>query len=90
MHLNRAVAVGKVHGPAAGLGELAQLADHRALRDYSLLGAVTAQLHWQLGNYEQAVDALEQALAQPCSEPERRLLQRRLEACRTRQAPPPW
>ncbi|MFN3241863.1 MAG: RNA polymerase sigma factor [Planctomycetota bacterium] len=90
VRLNRAVAVGKVHGAQAGLQELAGLEHDKALDDYFLLGAVTAQLHWERGDHARAAAALERALEQPCSEPERRLLERRLEACRNGDAPEAW
>jgi len=90
VQLNRAVAVGKVHGAHAGLQELAGLERDKALDDYFLLGAVTAQLHWERGDHERAADALRSALAQPCSEPERRLLERRLQACRAGEPPQVW
>ena len=90
VRLNRAVAVGKVHGAAAGLRELEGLVDDKALDDYFLLGAVTAQLHWEGGDHARAAAALVRALEQPCSEPERRLLQRRLAACRNGDAPEAW
>ncbi len=90
VRLNRAVAVGKVHGPHAGLLALAGLDDEAALDEYFLLGAVKAQLHWELGELPAAIAALERALTQPCTEPERRLLERRLAACRRGDAPAPW
>jgi RNA polymerase sigma factor (sigma-70 family) len=90
VRLNRAVAVGKVHGATAGLAALAGLAEDRALADYVLLGAVTAQLHWERGDTAAAATALRAALQQPCSEPERRLLARRLEACERNEALGPW
>lgn len=90
VRLNRAVAVGKVHGASAGLQELKGLAGDKALHDYFLLGAVTAQLHWERGDHQHAATALEHALSQPCSAPERRLLEQRLSACRKQEPPPPW
>ncbi len=90
VRLNRAVAVGKVHGAAAGLQALAGLAGDKALDDYFLLGAVTAQLHWELGACAAAAAELRAALQQPCSEPERRLLERRLAACERGEPAPPW
>tara|TARA_R110002072_G_scaffold4174_1_gene29326 strand:- start:68 stop:1354 length:1287 start_codon:yes stop_codon:yes gene_type:complete len=90
VRLNRAVAVGKVHGASAGLQELKHLEHDQALHDYFLLGAVTAQLHWERGDHAPAVTALEHALSQPCSDPERRLLEQRLQACRNQEPPPPW
>jgi RNA polymerase sigma-70 factor (ECF subfamily) len=88
--LNRAVAVGKVSGPAAGLKALEPLRADRSLSDYFLFAATAAQLHWADGDCGAAARELERALEQPCSEPERRLLQRRLESCRRGDPPPPW
>lgn len=90
VQLNRAVAVGKVHGAKAGLQALEGLEHNQSLNDYFLLGAVTAQLHWQRGDYANATQALLRALNQPCSAPERRLLQQRLTACQNQQPPTPW
>ena len=90
VRLNRAVAVGKVHGASAGLQALTGLERERDLDDYFLLGAVTAQLHWELRRHDAAASALARALTQPCSEPERRLLQRRLAACRAGEPPAAW
>ncbi|MBL8751684.1 MAG: sigma-70 family RNA polymerase sigma factor [Planctomycetes bacterium] len=90
VRLNRAVAVGKVHGATAGLQALAGLGDDKALDDYFLLGAVTAQMHWELGDCAAAAVALRGALQQPCSTPERRLLEQRLAACDRGEGPPPW
>ncbi|HZN40717.1 MAG TPA: sigma-70 family RNA polymerase sigma factor [Planctomycetota bacterium] len=90
VRLNRAVAVGKVHGAAAGLEELRTLQDDRVLDDYFLLAATTAQMHWVLGDHGKAQLCLERAAEQPCSDPERRLLQQRLLACRRGEPAPPW
>ena len=90
VRLNRAVAVGKVHGAAAGLEELRSLQDDRSLDDYFLLAATTAQMHWVLGDHARALQCLERAAEHPCSDPERRLLQQRLLACRRGEPAPPW
>ena len=90
VRLNRAVAVAKVAGPAAGLAALQPLHADRALAEYFLLPATAAQLHWECGDRQRAARCLEQALAMPCAEPERRLLQRRLAACRAGEPPPAW
>ena len=90
VQLNRAVAVGKLHGAAAGLQALAGIREARALDDYFLLGAVTAQFHWELGDHAAAVAALRQTLSQSCSEPERRLLPQRLLACERGERTPDW
>lgn len=77
--LNRAVAVSKVHGPQAALIALRPLVEDRSLRNYYLLPAVQGRLLLDLGDREAAADCFRQALARPCSEPEKRFLQRRLE-----------
>jgi len=90
VQLNRVVAVAKVHGPRVALQELAPLRHDAALADYFLLPGTAGWLHWELGEHQAAVALLEQALALPSSEPEQRLLQRRLAACRRGERPPPW
>ncbi|MGH9330322.1 MAG: RNA polymerase subunit sigma, partial [Vicinamibacterales bacterium] len=77
--LNRAVAVARVKGPAAGLAALAAIDGRDALDTYYLLPAVEGQLWMELGEHERAADAFRDALARPCSEPERRFLQRKLD-----------
>jgi len=90
VRLNRAVAVAKVHGPRAGLAELAALEANGALGAYGLRLATRAQLMWQLGDHDTAARALHEALHLPCTEPERRLLEARLAACRRGEAAPAW
>jgi RNA polymerase sigma-70 factor (ECF subfamily) len=90
VRLNRLVAVAKVHGPAVALHELGELECEAVLADYFLLPATAAQLHWQLGEHAAAAAQLERALELPSSEPEQRLLRRRLQACRRGERPPPW
>ena len=77
--LNRAVALARVEGPAAGLDALEPHA--WALRGYYLLHATRADLLLRLGRSAEAGEAYRAALACRCSEPERRFLQGRLQAC---------
>jgi RNA polymerase sigma-70 factor (ECF subfamily) len=77
--LNRAVALAGLRGPEAGLAAVAEIETHPALADYYLLPATRADLFARLGDTQQAAECYRQALARPCSEPERRFLQRRLE-----------
>jgi RNA polymerase sigma-70 factor, ECF subfamily len=79
--LNRAVAVAKVRGPAEGLAAVVPLERDPVLRQYHLLLAVRGQLLLDLGRPSEAAEAFRVALTCACSEPERRLLARRLEAC---------
>jgi RNA polymerase sigma-70 factor, ECF subfamily len=74
--LNRAVAVARVHGPAPGLAELADL--NSRLDGYYLLHAVRADLSRQLGRTDDAIAAYRLALVCPCSEPERRFMHTRI------------
>ncbi|MFN8060985.1 MAG: sigma-70 family RNA polymerase sigma factor [Vicinamibacterales bacterium] len=76
--LNRVVALAHVAGARAALGELDIIASDPALGRYYLAPAVRGYLHTQLGDVDAARDAYEHALRLPCSEPERRLLERRL------------
>ena len=79
--LNRAVAVGKVHGAAVALAELEPLMDHPALRDYYLLLAVRGHLLLQLDRRDEAAACFRAALERPCSAPEQRFLRRKVAEC---------
>lgn len=79
--LNRAVAVGKVHGAAQALAVLAPLEQSSDLRKYHLLLAVRGQFLLELGRCLEAADCYRDALQCRCSEPERRFLQRKLQEC---------
>jgi RNA polymerase sigma-70 factor, ECF subfamily len=78
--LNRAVVVAKVRGPAAGLAEIAPLERDPKLRDYRWLLTVRGQLLLDAGRPVDAIAAFREALTRACSEPERRFLQRKLDA----------
>jgi RNA polymerase sigma-70 factor (ECF subfamily) len=80
--LNRAVAVAKVRGPEEALAEVDHL-EKRKLQDYYLLLSVRGHLLLELGRTSEAAANFEAALKLPCSEPERRFLRRKLEACRS-------
>jgi RNA polymerase sigma-70 factor (ECF subfamily) len=79
--LNRAVALAKVHGPAAALSAIAPLERDPKLRHYHLLLAVRGQLLFDLGRTGEAAQAFRAAIACGCTDPERRLLERRLKTC---------
>ena len=80
IRLNRAVALSRVAGPAAALAALRPLESEPALANYYLLPSVMARLFAELGDPGRAIECYRQALARPCSEPERRFLQRKLAA----------
>ncbi|HEU4829954.1 MAG TPA: RNA polymerase sigma factor [Gemmatimonadales bacterium] len=78
VELNRAVAVGKAFGPAAGLALADELLGARALASYHLLPAVRGEFLIQLGRLEEARVELERAITLTRNEGERRLLRARV------------
>jgi RNA polymerase sigma-70 factor (ECF subfamily) len=78
--LNRAVAVGKVHGPERALAALEPIERDPKLKEYYLLAAVRGHLLLELGRREEAAICYRAALNRRCSEPERRFLKRKLAA----------
>ncbi|MFF4778321.1 RNA polymerase sigma factor [Microtetraspora fusca] len=74
VELNRAVAHGYAHGPAAGLALLAQARAGGALDDYPLAVAAEADLTARHGDRARAADLFRQAASVAYSEPERRAL----------------
>jgi len=79
--LNRAVAVAKVHGPAAALDAIEPLREDPKLHDYYLLLALRGHLLLELGRRPEAAGCFRAALECRCSEPERRFLRRKLDQC---------
>ncbi len=79
--LNRAVAVARLHGPAAGLQAVAEIPDRERLDDYHLLHAVVGELEHQRGHDEIAAAHFRRALELVETRAERDLLARRLEDC---------
>jgi RNA polymerase sigma-70 factor (ECF subfamily) len=79
--LNRAVALSRLHGPAAGLAALDPLRNDPMLRHYHLLMSVRGQLLLSVGRHAEARAAFEAALACECSDPERRFLERKMTLC---------
>jgi tetratricopeptide (TPR) repeat protein len=90
VRLNRAIAVAKLQGAAAGLRELADPGLATALDGYQLWWAVRAQLAWTVGELGDAAVALQRALACGGTEPEQRLLARRLAAVQRGESAPVW
>lgn len=90
VRLNRAIAVAKLQGAAAGLRELADPRVATALEGYQLWWAVRAQLAWTVGELGDAAVALQRALACGGTEPEQRLLARRLAAVQRGEPAPIW
>ncbi len=79
--LNRAVAILMTEGPAAAREALAPLAGEPALSRYPLFFATIAEVERRCGRAEQALAAIEAALALPLNAADRRLLEARKAAC---------
>ncbi|MEU5811850.1 sigma-70 family RNA polymerase sigma factor [Streptomyces sp. NPDC047718] len=75
--LNRAVAVGAVHGPAAGLDLLARLEQDQRMAGHHRLLATRGHLLELLGEQRAAADAFRAAARRTSSAPERRHLTER-------------
>ena len=71
--LNRAVALGEVHGPAAALALVDGLAE---LDQYYLFHATRADLLWRLGRHHEAKPAYARAAALAPTDAERQFLAR--------------
>ena len=81
IELNRAVAIGMAHGPAAGLEHVDAIASEPALRDYHLLPSVRGDLLAKLGRREEARAEFERAASMTRNDRERRLLLDRAARC---------
>ncbi|MGY1592351.1 RNA polymerase sigma factor [Geodermatophilus sp. SYSU D00708] len=81
VELNRAVAVSRAYGPAAGLELVDQLTGVPALRGYHLLPAARGDLLLQLGRAAEARREFERAAALTRNERERDVLLGRAAAC---------
>jgi RNA polymerase sigma factor (sigma-70 family) len=77
VQLNRAVAVGKAHGPQAGLALADSLVEDPSLRDYHLLPSVRGDLLLRLERYEEARIEFGRAAALTKNAAERAFLLRR-------------
>ncbi len=81
VELNRAVAIGKAFGPAAGLALVDTLTSERALANYHLLPSVRGDLLTKLGRFDEARTEFERAAALTRNERERALLLDRAAEC---------
>jgi predicted RNA polymerase sigma factor len=80
VELNRAVALGMAHGPAAGLTLVDQLVGLPALRDYHLLPSVRGDLLDKLGRHDEARIEFQRAASMTKNDRERTLLLERAAA----------
>jgi RNA polymerase sigma-70 factor, ECF subfamily len=76
--LNRAVAVGMAHGPAAGLDAVDMLIAGSALAGYHLLPSVRGDLLMKLGRFPEACEEIKRAIAMTQNLREQQLLTERL------------
>jgi RNA polymerase sigma factor (sigma-70 family) len=81
VELNRAVAVSRAYGPAAGLELVDALTDVPALRGYHLLPGVRGDLLEQLGRRDEARAEFLRAASMTRNEREQALLRERAAAC---------
>lgn len=84
VELNRAVAVARVHGPAAGLQALEAVRAHPALRGYYALSAVEGRLWSDAGDPVRAAECYRLACELAPSEPEQEFCRIRLLRLRNR------
>ncbi len=84
--LNRAIALGELHGPRAGLAALETIAGRELLEGYHHYPAALGELHLRLGEIEDAACEFARAMTITItsSPAERRFLQRKLEESRIR------
>jgi len=82
VELNRAVAVAMRDGPTAGLALIDALLARGELADYHLAHSARADLLRRLGRAPEAVVAYERALSLAKQAPERRFIERRIDALR--------
>jgi len=76
--LNRAVAIAMRDGPSAGLALIDDLLSRGELDKYYLAHSARAELRRRLGQFNEARESYERALALIAQETERRFIQRRL------------
>jgi RNA polymerase sigma factor (sigma-70 family) len=81
VELNRAVALGMLSGPVAGLERVDKLASEPALKTYHLLPTVRGDFLNKLGRFEEARAEFELAASLTRNERERKLLLERASAC---------
>ena len=82
VELNRTVALAMVQGVEAGVTALRDIEGHAALQDYYLLPATFGDFFARMKKWDAAARYLTLALQLPCSEPEKRFLEKQLAACR--------
>ena len=84
VELNRAVALGMLSGPVAGLERIDKLTSEPTLKGYHLLPSVRGDFLSKLGRFEEARVEFERAASLTRNERERKLLLERAAACTRR------
>jgi RNA polymerase sigma factor (sigma-70 family) len=80
--LNRAIAIGQAHGPAAGLEALDELASEPKLAEYHYFAAARADFLRRLHRLDEALDAYHEAMSRTENAVEREFLEARLKELR--------
>jgi RNA polymerase sigma-70 factor (ECF subfamily) len=88
--LNRAIAQSMVDGPEAALAALDELTTEPAMKNYYLLPAVRADFLRRLGRTAEAAACYQEALTNPCTEPERRFLLGRIDSMKVEPCAEDW
>ncbi|MCB2253674.1 RNA polymerase sigma factor [Pseudomonas chlororaphis] len=84
IELNRAAAIAQRDGPLAGLERVEAILDRGELQDYHLAHSARAEFCRQLGRVDQAREAYRRALELTRQAPERRFIEKRLQALQGR------
>jgi len=84
--LNRAIALSKVYGMYAGIGELEKLNGNSQLKSYHLYYSTLGEFYIQAGQFQEAKANLEKALALSNLPAERELLLKKIELCNRNEA----
>jgi RNA polymerase sigma factor (sigma-70 family) len=79
--LNRSVALAKVSGVQKALEELQQLKSDVSFNSYHLLYATEGEFYFEMKEYPRAAEAYRKAIACSSLQPEKDLLQKKLERC---------
>lgn len=80
--LNKAVAMGMVHGFATGITEILRIKKARLLQNYYLLPAALAEFYRRDGQFENSLNYFIEALKLVGTLPEKRLIEKRIKSCK--------
>ena len=80
--LNRAVALAETRGPQAGIDAVNAIPDAKSLKSYYLFHAVMGDFEWQLNHLPIAAAHFQRALQLAEMPPEKKFLEKRLQACK--------